>query len=65
MQIRGIKRGKTIELTENIAVPDGHEIILEISPPLPRTPEEYWQQFGQLFGAWSNKPDLSEIGFIC
>lgn len=35
MQIRGIKRGQTIELTENIAVPDGSEIILEISPPSP------------------------------
>ncbi len=58
MQIRGIKRGKTIELTENIAIPDGHEIILEIRSPLTQTPEEHWQQFCQLFGAWSNQPDL-------
>ncbi|MDT9204824.1 MAG: hypothetical protein P5678_17090 [Limnospira sp. PMC 1240.20] len=58
MQIRGIKRGKTIELTENIAVPDGSEMILEISPPIPPTAEEHWQQLCQLFGAWSNQPDL-------
>lgn len=60
MQIRGIKRGKTIELTENIAIPDGQEIILEISPPLPRTPEEHWQQLCELFGTWSDQPDLDE-----
>lgn len=58
MQIRGIKRGQTIELTEDIAVPDGYEIILEISLPIPLTPDEHWQQLSQLFGAWSEQPDL-------
>ncbi|BAZ10692.1 hypothetical protein NIES4071_25150 [Calothrix sp. NIES-4071] len=31
MKIKGIKRGKNIELLEEIAIPDNQEIILEIS----------------------------------
>lgn len=61
MQIRGIKQGHTIKLIEEIALPDGCEIILEISRPMPLTPEEHWQQLCQLFGAWSEQPDLDEI----
>ena len=30
MQIKGIKRGKTIELLEELNIPDGQEIIIEI-----------------------------------
>lgn len=31
MKIKGIKRGKNIELLEEIAIPDDQEVILEIS----------------------------------
>lgn len=31
MRIKGIKRGKNIELLEEIAIPDDQEVILEIS----------------------------------
>lgn len=30
MKVKGIKRGKTIELAEAIDIPDGTEVILEI-----------------------------------
>jgi hypothetical protein len=61
MQIRGIKIGKTIQLREDIAVPDGREIIMEINLPIPLTPEEHWRQLSQLFGAWSGQPDLDKV----
>jgi hypothetical protein len=61
MQIRGIKIGKNIQLRDDIAVPDGYEIIMEIKLPIPLTPKERWQQLSQLFGAWSGQPDLDKV----
>ncbi|MGL5511389.1 MAG: hypothetical protein ACRDB1_17375 [Microcoleaceae cyanobacterium] len=58
MQIRGIKMGKNIRLRDDIAIPDGQEITMEIQLPIPLTPEERWRQLSQLFGAWSEQPDL-------
>jgi hypothetical protein len=60
MQIRGIKMGKNIQLKDDIAIPDGQEITIKIQLPIPLTPEERWQQLSQLFGAWSEQPDLKE-----
>jgi hypothetical protein len=58
MQIRGIKMGKNIQLRDDIAIPDGQEITIKIQLPIPLTPEERWQQLSELFGAWSEQPDL-------
>ncbi len=58
MQIRGIKRGQTIELTEDLAIPDGREIMIEINLSPALDSEEHWQKFCQLFGVWSDQPDL-------
>ncbi|MEI2579979.1 hypothetical protein [Scytonema sp. PRP1] len=70
MKIKGIKRGKTIELLEQINnIPDGTEIIveLEIAPTQinetkqPLTDEERLARLNKLFGTWKNQPDLMEI----
>lgn len=53
MQIRGIKIDKNIQLREDIAIPGGQEITMEIQLPIPLTSEERWQKLSQLFGAWS------------
>ncbi|MGC9528098.1 MAG: hypothetical protein ACP5D7_21385 [Limnospira sp.] len=58
MRIRGIKRGRIIELTEELEIPDGCEIAIEIPSQIFLGTEERWQRLSQLFGAWSNQPDL-------
>ncbi|MGB3757962.1 MAG: hypothetical protein WBA07_16540 [Rivularia sp. (in: cyanobacteria)] len=69
MKIKGIKRGKTIELSESVdSIPDGAEIIveLEIDPDIETetkktlTDEERLAKLNKLFGVWKNKPDLME-----
>jgi hypothetical protein len=69
MKIKGIKRGQTIELLEQINnIPDGTEIIVELEiaptqihePKQPLTDEERLAKLNQLFGAWKNQPDLME-----
>lgn len=70
MKIRGIKRGQTIELLEQIhSIPDGAEIIinLELSPTefvvakLDLTDEERLAKLNHLFGAWQDQPELIDI----
>ena len=69
MKVRGIKHGKTIELLEALQdVPDGVEVTVELkvaSNSLPQAREGVAEQdnlarLNQLFGAWSNQPDLDE-----
>ncbi len=69
MKIKGIKRGQAIELLQNINIPDGSEIIVELSvssnenieanPSL--TDEEKLKKLNQLFGVWKDQPELTEI----
>ena len=70
MRIKGIKRGQTIELSEQINdIPDGTEIIVDLvisSNQIAETAQnlsdgEKLSQLNQLFGAWQNQPELGEI----
>jgi len=69
MKVKGIKQGKTIELLENIDIPDGIEITVEIeldttegsSNISSSSEQERLEKLNRLFGAWSNQPDLDEI----
>ncbi len=69
MKIKGIKRGKTIELLESVnSIPDGTEITVELEvypnietetkPTL--TDEERLAKLNKLFGVWKNQPELME-----
>ncbi|MEH2377515.1 MAG: hypothetical protein V7K27_01185 [Nostoc sp.] len=70
MKIRGIKRGQTIELLEQIhSIPDGTEIIMNLELPaaepvaaqLDLTEEERLAKLNQLFGVWQDQPELMDI----
>ncbi|MHC5854843.1 hypothetical protein [Nostoc sp.] len=70
MKVRGIKRGQNIEILEQLNnIPDGTEIIIDvefitnqIAEPQPLlTDEERLARLNQLFGAWKNQPELTEI----
>ena len=70
MKVRGIKRGQNIEILEQLNnIPDGTEIIIDvefianqITEPQPLlTDEERLARLNQLFGAWKNQPELTEI----
>ena len=59
MQFRGIKRGKTIELSEELNIPDGQEIIVEIQEYQLITPEERQQKIKEfLESPWEGKEDF-------
>jgi hypothetical protein len=60
MQIRGIKRGQTIQITEELTIPDGQEIVIEINRPMSLSSEDRWQQLCGLFGTWSEQTDLDQ-----
>jgi len=70
MKLRGIKRGQNIEILEQLNnIPDETEIIVDlelienqiIEPPQPLTEMERLARLNQLFGAWKNQPELTEI----
>ena len=67
MKIRGIKRGQTIELLDQIdTIPDGAEVIVELiissseSSEVKQsfTDEKRLKKLNQLSGAWKDQPDL-------
>ncbi|MBN4006415.1 hypothetical protein [Nostoc sp. LPT] len=73
MKIRGIKRGQTIELLEQIhSIPDGVEIIVNLELPstqpvvekLDLTDEERLAKLNKLFGAWQDQPELIDR-YLC
>lgn len=67
MKIKGIKRGQTIELLEQINdIADGEEIIVEISPltfhPLANlSPQERQNRIKQVLGTWQSNPEIDTI----
>ncbi|MEG4810962.1 hypothetical protein QUA82_24745 [Microcoleus sp. F8-D3] len=61
MQIKGIKRRNIIEIAENLNIPDGSEVLIEV-PEMPRTSnEERLKRLHQIFGAWKYETELGEI----
>lgn len=61
MKVKGIKRGQTIELLEQINIPEGAEITIEIEIEFPLSEPERLTRLNQLFGVWKKQPDLDEI----
>lgn len=61
MQIKGIKRGKIIEISENLNIPDGSEVLIEVSEAPRINNEERLKRLHQVFGVWKNKTELGEI----
>jgi hypothetical protein len=61
MKIKGILRGKTIELLESIPVPDGLEIFIEIPDNLLVERDEKWEQLQAVIGAWKDDDEIAGI----
>ena len=61
MKIKGVKRGKQIELLEEINIPDGTEIYLEVEVEQPLSEQERLTKLNQIFGVWKNQTELDEI----
>ncbi len=61
MEIKGIKRGKVIEILENVDIPDGVEITLLFDAKQLMSEEERVRKINELFGAWKNQPELDAI----
>lgn len=61
MKIQGIKRGKQIELLEEINIPDGTEIYIEVDVEQPLSEQERLTRLNQIFGAWKNQTELDDI----
>ena len=61
MKIRGIKRGKQIELLEEINIPDGTEVYIEVDVEQPLSEQERLTRLNQIFGAWKNQTELDDI----
>lgn len=50
--IRGILRGRTIELEQDLGVPDGQAILVEIRPI--KSPEDMMEGLKKSFGGWAD-----------
>ncbi len=70
MKVKGIKRGQTIEILEQINdIPDGTGIIIKLNIYSNKnvkiqqalTDEEKLAKLNKLFGAWKDQPELMEI----
>ncbi len=59
MKVKGIKRGSNIELAENINIPDGTELIIEISDNQIISDEERKRKLKDFFDKdWEGKEDF-------
>lgn len=61
MKVKGIIRGKTIELLETLPVPDGLEIFIEIPDNLSPESDGRWEQLQAVIGAWKDDDEIAEI----
>ncbi len=61
MKIKGIIKGKTIQLSESVTAPDGTEVMVEIPDRSWLNKIEQWQQLQQVIGAWKDDLEIDEI----
>ena len=62
MRLTGIKCGRTIEFIQELDLPDGAAVNVEVTVAK-RDGEDLdrIRQLNALFGCWQNQPDLDEI----
>jgi antitoxin component of MazEF toxin-antitoxin module len=61
MKIKGIKQGKTIELLEEIKIPDGSEVLIEIQEPQKISDEERRKRLYELLENWEGREEFLEL----
>ncbi|WP_375329273.1 hypothetical protein [Microcystis sp. BLCC-F210] len=60
MKIQGIIKGNTIELLEDLSLPNGVKISLSIPDNLIQK-KLLWEDLETLIGVWKNQPELDDI----
>jgi len=60
MKIKGVKRGKFIELLEETSLEDGTQVSVEI-PESDRDPTAQWEQLKSVIGKWKDDEELTAI----
>ncbi|WNN88755.1 hypothetical protein [Gloeocapsopsis dulcis] len=60
LKVKGIKRGQSIELLEELNIPDGIEITIEVAMTSSLSEQERLTRLNQIFGAWKNQPALDQ-----
>ena len=58
MKIKGIKREKTIELPEEVNIPDGQEVNIEVEVIQQMSTEERVRKMKELLSNWEEKEDF-------
>lgn len=61
MKIKGIKRGRKIELFQEIDIPDGSEVTVDVDVMQFLSEPERLRRLNELFGLWRNQPELDNI----
>jgi antitoxin (DNA-binding transcriptional repressor) of toxin-antitoxin stability system len=61
MKIKGIKQGKTIELLEEINIPDGSEVLIEIQEIQKISDEERRKRLYELLENWEGREEFLEL----
>ena len=60
MKIQGIIKGNTIELLEDLSLPNGVKISRSIPDNLIQK-KLLWEELETLIGVWKNQPELNDI----
>ncbi|GCL60011.1 hypothetical protein [Microcystis aeruginosa] len=60
MKIQGIIKGNTIELLEDLSLPNGVKISRSIPDNLIQK-KILWEELETLIGVWKNQPELDDI----
>jgi hypothetical protein len=58
--VKGTMHGKTIELEQDVSLPDGSQVLVSIEP-LPLSEAERRSRLCALAGTWKGDPSLREI----
>ena len=61
MKIKGIKRGRMIELFQEIDIPDGSEVTVDVDVMQFLSEPERLRRLNELFELWRNQPELDSI----
>ncbi len=61
MKIKGIKRGKSIDLVEEINIPDGSEVLIEIKEAQLISEEEKRKRLYELLENWEEREEFLEL----
>jgi len=64
IQVKGIKQGKNIQLSEKFNIPDGSEVLIEVREVSPVNPEEKLKRMKEFLTAWldEDREEWQKIG---